>query len=466
MSSPNAHLAATDRLIALVLGLLVLSIYLATSSFSFHSIDEFAVFTVARSLTGHGRPDADVLYWTRDALGRTSIAAGGVDGHTYVVKDLAPSLLIVPLVWVGNRLPISPVRAALLLSPLVTSVTAALLYFIVLGWGYRRGTAVTSTLMFAFGSLAWPYAETLFTQPLAALGLLIALHGAISARKHGNRSAALASGLGLGLAGLSAIPTWITIPSYLLYFVPWRSPKDRPAWRHTLSLGVAFGFGSGILALLQGSYNLARFGSMLETGYQQVGVADFRLQNLPIGLFGQLFSTPRGLIWYAPFVLLIPFSLWMGWRSDNRHRLVLAALQAVSILLFYSTYGTWWGGLGWGPRFLAAIMPALTLLIVPLLDRLLARVLAVPAQTVCLTVLALSIVTQLLASTHDLYPSDIPLARGSLDHSARISPRALSASALPWPDSSTQSSGAWICSPCLLNHRTSHYSLRRLPLLP
>lgn len=445
MNVPDTHPAVADRHTALALGLFILTVYLTTSSLSFHSIDEFAVFGVARSLAGHGHFDADVLYWVRAALGRGSVVAGGLDAHTYAVKDVAPSLLITPLVWTAYRLPISPIRAALLFSPLVTAITASGLYLTIRSWGCVRRTALLGALVFALGSLAWPYAETLFTQPLAALGLLIALQGSISARKCRRWPDALLSGLGLGLAGLSAVPAWITLPIYILFWVPWQSLRDRRAWQQALPLGLAFAAGAGLLAGGQGVYNLARFGSLLETGYQQNGTADFRLTTLAIGLFGQLVSAPRGLIWVVPFVLLIPAGLWLGLRSPNRARSLLAAAQAALILLFYSSYAIWWGGLGWGPRFLVAIMPALTLLAVPLLDHFLAGSLAKSWRAVVAAVLVVSFGTQLLASLFDLYPSDAPLADALNESPPPAFPAVLvDARALPWPRQfAAIRAGAW-----------------------
>jgi len=413
INSTKTPLDMQDRAIAAMLGLLALVVYLLTSSLAFHSIDEIAVFTISRSLAARGSFDGDILFWTHPALGRGSIVAEGNDGHSYVVKDVAPAILITPLVWLAHRLAISPIRVALLLGPLVTALTVSLIYYVIRVWDYHRAVAVVGALTFGFASLSWPYAETLFTQSLAALGLLIALVGTVRAQQWQNWRAATIGGLGLGLAGMSAVPTWVSLPIYIIYLIPWGIVRQG-GWRSTLrsALPLISGFSVGALFffLLQSLYNLIRFGSLFETGYQQVGASSIRLMYLGIGLFGQSLSTPRGIVWYVPFVLLVPFGLWIGWRTIQKRQLILCAAQAGLIVLVYSSYATWWAGLGWGPRFLVAIMPALTLITIPLFDELFAgriRWARVPVTAIWL----ISFVTQLGAALTDYLDSETQISQ-------------------------------------------------------
>jgi hypothetical protein len=395
-------LTPADRRTMLALGLLLLAVYLATGGLHFQSIDEVAVFTVARSLAGRGTLDADAIFWTRVQSGAGSVIARGVDGHMYAVKDLAPSLLAAPLVLLAHATGVSPTRAALLLSSLVTALTGALLYKAVRAWGYARPTAILTALTSGLASMAWPYAGTLFTQPLAALGLLIALMGTIRAREADDWQAGLIGGLGQGLAGLSAAPAWISLPIYPLFLIDWRAPFKR--WRRL----VAFGVGAGLCGLVQAGYNLARFGSPLETGHALLGATRrLALAHLDVGLIGQLVSAPTGLIWFAPFVVLAPMGVWIGWR-ENRDRLLLAGGQVAAILLMYSVYGEWWAGLSWGPRFLVALMPTLALLAAPTLDWLL-RAGRWPLRALVWLVLGLSFLTEALAALFDYVQSEVPI---------------------------------------------------------
>src|SRR5689334_19409032 len=107
MNEPTDQVSGRDRRIAVAIGLLALAVYLATTALSFHSIDEIAVFTVARSFVARGALDSDVLFWIAPAMGLDnggSIIAPGVDGHSYTIKDLIPSPLIVPFVWGAQKI--------------------------------------------------------------------------------------------------------------------------------------------------------------------------------------------------------------------------------------------------------------------------------------------------------------------------------------------------------------------------
>jgi hypothetical protein len=416
MSQPETTFEPCDRRIAAALGALAFIVYLLSASLNFHSIDEIAIFSVSRSLAARGSFDGDILFWTQPALGFGSIVADGSDGHTYVVKDAAPAILATPLVWSASRLAISPIHAALLLNPLITALTVSLIHYVIHQWGYGRITAIVGALTLAFASMAWPYAETLFTQPLAALGLLIVLYAVTIARERQRWQAALIGGMGLGLAGLSAVPTWVSLPFYLLYLLPWDALRARD-WRLAVTRAVplvgGFAVGATIFVLLQALYNMLRFGSPLQTGYQQVGASSISPVYLATGFLGSLISTPRGIIWYAPFVLLIPFGLWIGLRTSQRGRMLLAAAQVAIIFILYSSYATWWAGLSWGPRFFTAIMPALTLLTIPAFDGLLHSRLSWK-HILAAALWLVSFVTQFLAATFDYLDSETLIARSLL----------------------------------------------------
>ena len=392
----RSSLAPNDRLVAAALTLLLLAVYLSTTSLRFQSADELAVFVLARNLAARGGLDTDGLFWMYLYMGEGSVIAPGLGGHMYSLKDIAPSLLILPLVWLAYRLGISPVRTAFLLPPLITALTGGLLYLLLRDQRYRRPTALVATLTYGLASMAWPYAQTLFTQPTGALGLLIATWGVLRARQSGEWRPALIAGLGMGLAGASIMPAWITAPLFALALFP-RSPRR---WREALLPLAAFGFTAGMVLMGQGLYNAARFGSPLNTGHVQVvNSAVMRLGRLWLGGLGQLISTPRGVIWYAPFVLLAPFGAVRGWRTRPAMT-ALALGQAALIWAIYSGWAIWWAGVSWGPRYLVPVMPALTLLIAPALERLIAGE-PLLTRVAAAAILLASFATQAAASLFD-----------------------------------------------------------------
>lgn len=357
-------------LTALTVGLFLLAVYLATHDLTFHMIDEPGSFVVSRNLAARTTFEIDTFFWVRYPLGIGSIVADGMDGHTYLAKDFSPLLLGAPMVWLADAIGTSPVRTSLMLFPVITALTGGLLAAFVQARGSVRITGVLAALVFGLASLAWPYAGSLFSQPLAALGLLIAHVGSVSAHEKRDWKSALVAGLGLGLAGTSSSSPWVLLPLYPLYLISWEM-LTKASWKktlkHSLPLLIAFGLGAGAFFLSHVAYNYVRFGTFFATGHGQFASRTFSLLYLGQGTIGQSISIVRGLIWFTPFTLLIPFGLWLGWKKRLRW-LALALGESMLFFLLISSFYSWWGGHTWGPRYLVVIMPILTLLVVPVLD--------------------------------------------------------------------------------------------------
>ena len=402
-SSPAVSAAASDRRIAAAIGLLLAAIYLATGAFHFFAVDEISSFALTRSLVGHRAADTDILAWVDPLMGQFSVTATGLDGHVYSIKDLAPSILMVPFAALGYVLHISPVRLVYLLPLLVTALTGAILYLVIRWLGYPRRSAWLGSLVFGLASMAFPYARVIFTQPEAALGLLIALWGALQVRADGRLAAALLGGFGMGLAGLSAAPVWVTAPVFLIAMTLIRLPSGAIRLARPLNQLIrpvlAWGMGAGLLLACQAIYNLSRFGSPISTGHQAIGAA-LDVSYMGLASWAQLISTPRGLLWFAPFVILIPFSLPIGRRTGRLGLQAMCLAISLLVLLVYSAFFNWSAGLAFGPRFLAAVMPELVLAALPLLDSFLDGMALWP-RLLTGAVLLISFLTQLGGSLLD-----------------------------------------------------------------
>jgi hypothetical protein len=120
--------------------------------------------------------------------------------------------------------------------------------------------------------------------------------------------------------------------------------------------------GVGLLA-----YNILRFGSPLETGYHFAPGQEGFTTPLWWGLSGLLISPARGLLWYSPPVVL-GVAGWVRWQRQERPFawLVLAIISGQ--LVVFSLWWEWWGGYGWGPRFLLPIVPLLLVCSLPVLE--------------------------------------------------------------------------------------------------
>ncbi|KAB2960950.1 MAG: hypothetical protein F9K18_10925, partial [Thermoanaerobaculia bacterium] len=129
-----------------------------------------------------------------------------------------------------------------------------------------------------------------------------------------------------------------------------RARNARVAGRLSLPWSLCF----FVFLAAAAGYNAVRFGSPFETGYGEE--ATRFTTPLGLGLAGLLVSPGKGLIWYAPPLLLALFGL----RALGRRRPeVVALLLAMSVgpLLLSSAYYQWHGGGAWGPRLLVPLLP-------------------------------------------------------------------------------------------------------------
>ena len=256
--SPAHSRQLSDQQIAWGLGLALFGLIMLAWNGTFHSSDGLSAYLVADSLVRYGRFDTEQIRWMGPQQGMY-----GPDGLLYSNKGPATSILMLPLTWAGMTLPgLGPVHASLLLMPLVTAATGALLYLT-----SRRAfpdlprmAAVLGTLAWGLGSPAWHYGTTLFSEPLVALATIGALERLLTFReaKAGSRrelAAALGLGLWLGLGILTRLAHAIVLPVFGLAFVAliWRryGRAVTRCWplRPLLALAVPLGIALGLTSM-------------------------------------------------------------------------------------------------------------------------------------------------------------------------------------------------------------------------
>lgn len=360
------RLSTHSRLPAAIF-LLLSGFYLLTMSGHTYSADEETMYAVARGIAEAGR----VAVVVEDGAPVAALRPG-LDGLGYSPYGVLPSLLALPLYWLGAlAAPLGPgahdyaSRLAIgALNAPVTAAAAALLAHWARRLGAGRGWAIALAALYGLGSFAWPYARTFFSEPLAALLLLIAaerVHAAGEAE--GAPRPLFISGLAAGLLLTTRIAAGVALPVIGLYllWVCWG------VWGRSRlhALRAAFAWLIGLLpgALLLAWYNLARFGTPLASGY----ASEAGLFTAPLGegLYGLLLSPGKGLIWYAPALLLaLPgsYSLWRRGGAGGRGAVLLGWGLFLSHLLLYARWGEWQGGGVWGPRFLLPVVAPLLLL--------------------------------------------------------------------------------------------------------
>jgi hypothetical protein len=167
-----------DGLLAVCLFALLFSVYLLTFSGRYHSSDEMSVLAATDSLARRGAWDTDLIRWMGEQQG-----SFGPDGHLYSRKWIGATLEALPLYWLAVQTEhVGNVQAAMLTNAFITALTGALVYLYLRRLGYRDGTSLATALAFGLGTMAWPYARYLFSEPLVGLGVMISAYFPARAR--------------------------------------------------------------------------------------------------------------------------------------------------------------------------------------------------------------------------------------------------------------------------------------------
>lgn len=344
--------------------LLLLSVYALIFIGHNQSKDEDWLLASASTFVRHGSLNIESMAsseWGSTAFESDMLYMFGSDNALYTKKGLLSSVALMPWVVVADLIPrLSTESTAMLMNMWVIALTALLIADVGATIGYAQRVSIGAALLFGLGSLAIPYTQTIFGEPLVALLLIAALR--LTLAYHQQRGYMLA-----GWVGLSVGLTVLVNPIYGL-FVPivglWMlglNPR-RWHWGH----GVVFSLPTIAAVLIFFAYNSLRFGSALTSGYDFNSHEGF-IHPIYYGAFGLLFSSYRGLFWYSPLTWL---SLTGGRGLQRQHRgLAWTALALIVVnILALAGWWSWHGGLVWGPRFMVPVLPVLALFWLPALQ--------------------------------------------------------------------------------------------------
>jgi hypothetical protein len=369
------EISAQDRNLAFLIFGVLLGCYLLTYTGLIDSSDGLSMFATTESMVRRGELDSNQLLWMGLQQG-----SFGPDGELYSRKGIGMALLAYPLVWLARSWPaLGLVQAALLLNPLLTAWTGALIYRTGRRLDWRPTTAAATALIFGLATMAWPYTQGFFSDPVCGWGLFVALYALVAHQQTGRKRYLLAGGAAWGIAYLARTINLITLPIFLLGLWAVLRERDHRAggavaglqqffqrhWRPVVTFLVPVVL-AGLVSLW---WNWVRFGSLWESGY--VESESFSGDWLS-GLFGLTIGPARGLLWYNPILLLGVVGAAWFWREIRWLLGVIGALTVI-YLLVYGKWYMWHGGYSWGPRFLVPLLPALALLVGPAWEQLVRR---------------------------------------------------------------------------------------------
>ncbi len=246
-----------------------------------------------------------------------------------------------------------------------------------------------SSFAFLFGTSAFPYAVTIAQHNATVLCLLLMLLAGI---KGASKPWLYIFGwLAYGLAIFMDYPNLLLLLPAAIYMGLSSATIIKNKRDTTIRLKLAALYCVVFFMVvngLHGWYNQAHFGSFKNIGtsvYTRVQnmqelrdiranplalepIADtrrvssslFHPSNLPRGMVVLLFSLDRGIIFYAPIVLLGLVGIYGLSKSKEFSRLSVAlAITMATNLVLYGSFGDPWGGWEYGPRYLIPSMAIL-----------------------------------------------------------------------------------------------------------
>jgi len=200
------------------------------------------------------------------------------------------------------------------------------------------------------GTYLWPYAADSYLEPWAAAGVTWSAATILGGRAESPLRSGLLAGASLALACALKPFLWPLAPLFVLAV----SLRVRRGVSPRFLPGFLLAHLAVLAAVL--AANLARFGSILETGYS-AGALWFS-HPLLAGLFGLTLSPGRGLVFYAPVAAL---ALFAARRLPAEAKVLCLGVPLVTMAVV-ARWWAWHGASCWGPRL---VLPVLPLLVAP-----------------------------------------------------------------------------------------------------
>lgn len=354
------------------------------------AIDSKWYLPTAMSIIRQGDADLDEY---ADMMAISTAAIDERHGHRYNSYPLAVSVLASPLVWGIDAVDSYLLSADLdqyirrpdarRLETYIASffVAWAAVFVHLIARRFLGLRALWITFILAFCTSAWSTASrALWQHGPAMLMLSIALWLLVSARDR--PGLVPLAGIPLALAYMIRPTNSISVV-LLTLFVCVRYRRYLPGYL----------LGLGAVATPFVLFNLSTYGSVLAPYFApQKLLTNARFFE---ALAGNLVSPARGLFVFTPVLLLSGVGVVCKIRN-RQFGLLDGCLAAVIVLhwIAISSFGHWWGGHSYGPRFFADLLPYLVYFLIPVVARLHTpapgrRVLA--AAFYCLVALSFSI---------------------------------------------------------------------------
>jgi hypothetical protein len=347
--------------------LFCLGLYLLTMSGHLYSTDDEIKGLIAEGIVERHAvtlPKAEMIYM--------NVGRGGL---SYAPFPLGSSITMIPFYRLGDLLartipslprPLVIEFCYALINPIATALTCLVLFETCRALAFSFRTALLTTLLYGFCTVAWPYAKTAWSEPQATLCVMTGLYGVIRWGLDVRLRWMALAGAAVGYGMMTKYEMGVyALLFFLLALYPVLTSRRIP-WRRALSAALAYGLPLSFFGLMILGYNYLRFERWTAFSHYSHLVSDHMEQSSPlwdslkgivVGTYQHLFSTGKGILLFSPPLLLFYWAIKGFWRV---HRPVAVLCIALPAAFFIST-GAFWAmsNIAWGDRYFVSLTPFL-----------------------------------------------------------------------------------------------------------
>ncbi len=336
----------------------------------------FFILTSAYILTYRGFPlsqDGLFIYDSTESLvnrgdfkrtyefAKDNMAGSGPFSDPWAAPNQEPliSILLAPVYLMGRSFEqVGTLHIVWTFNIVITALTGASVFAAGLLFDYTERTSFAAGLIYGLATLAWPYARFLFREPLMALLVLWCFVAAVQVQARFKSDRLARRWISLMLltfiaAFLTKAISIVMLPALFIMLLP--PQRNRRLLFSLIGLGVLLISVIGLTLALDGQR--LRYSLDFWISETRKVSPSFLLESL----LGYHISWSRSLWLHSPVLLVGIIGAWQVFQQKHWRRVLgpLVFLLSMSVIYGIGHQTLWWGGWGWGPRYLLPVLPVM-----------------------------------------------------------------------------------------------------------
>jgi hypothetical protein len=309
---------------------------------------------------------------------------------------------------------VRPALVGYLTFPLISAAAVAFGVLVLRRLGFSDGQSIAGGIALFFCTSLFPYTQIHQENSAALLLILISFYGVLSWLKTGTGPYLMMTGAALGLSILMRLTAVFDLGAVVAFAVILSLVEARDAKHSYRSIIAAFGkyvIPFLIVALaIDRIYQFERFGTWTDTyqdrrDFQQLALHPETSPNWPWinpfwnGVYLLLLSPKRSIFLFDPLLLVTFWMMLRYWRFISlpiRTFVIITVLLLGAYVSFYAKFFTPSGAFTWGSRFTTTPVILISMVAVPLLLVMWAR-LSPLEKALGVIVIGLATIVQLLS---------------------------------------------------------------------